>query len=306
MSTLTPEILAKLAAPFPDGTVQYKPGVFDNKERPTRALALAYVEARDVMDRLDEVAGGDWEFSWEPGPQDSSSVHGILTVCNVRREDVGECGEGDLGTIKSAVSDALKRCGVHFGVGRYLYSLKSEWLDLEPGTKHFKVKPQAPAAPWYASPTNIDQLYITAKEKLGLDRVAVHQAIPDWSRWATGAAAYGYLKSQAKPEDAAGSYRHYIRTKATSSEADLVMAPNGLRGLTVAVLNETLDNDHSRHLYTTWLLDKPGSSEWTTGECRELQRRPDKDVIESILTKALADPDTVKMVAEAEKAKATK
>ena len=53
----------------------------------------------------------------------------ILTRHGVTREDIGEATEGDLGTLKAASSDALKRCAVHFGVGRYLYDLPLAWAD---------------------------------------------------------------------------------------------------------------------------------------------------------------------------------
>ncbi|RTH01947.1 Rad52/22 double-strand break repair protein, partial [Thermus scotoductus] len=49
-----------------------------------------------------------------------------LTILGITKEDVGE---GD--SLKAAFSDALKRAAVKFGVSRYLYSLPSQWVDLD-------------------------------------------------------------------------------------------------------------------------------------------------------------------------------
>lgn len=116
----TEEVRQKLLQPFDDGVVQWREGKF------------AYVEARDVMSRLDEVVGpGNWHFHCElmhaePG---EAAVKGSLTVLGVTREDVGEhkrSGPNDrIEVYKAAVSDALKRCAVHFGIARYLYELET-------------------------------------------------------------------------------------------------------------------------------------------------------------------------------------
>jgi len=140
---LTAEILDGLAAFFEPKTISWKPQSVTKDK--TRALAVAYIDARDVMRRLDLVAAGDWEFRWEP---DGNNVHGMLTVCGVTREDVGEWSESaqDQGkTRKAAVSDALKRCAVQFGVGRYLYYLPARWVAYDEDHKRFAEEPQLPA-----------------------------------------------------------------------------------------------------------------------------------------------------------------
>ena len=119
------EMRAALAEPFPENRVSWKPAATRGNE----ALAVAYVDARDVAERLDDATDGNWEFRWEP---DGKDVHGILTVCGTTREDVGEQGDSAMGaTRKAAVSDALKRCAVQFGVGRYLYHLPATWVGYD-------------------------------------------------------------------------------------------------------------------------------------------------------------------------------
>ena len=55
---LTNDVMATLAKPFPADAIQWKPGA-TNKDK-TRGLALAYVDLRHYIDRLNEVAGPEW------------------------------------------------------------------------------------------------------------------------------------------------------------------------------------------------------------------------------------------------------
>lgn len=97
------------------------------------AMALVYIDARTCQDELDELFGKDgWEYSWGEVMGHEFAVHGTLR-CKmgdkwVIREDVGypqelkmSKGVNDSEALKDAVSDALKRCAVQFGVGRFLY-----------------------------------------------------------------------------------------------------------------------------------------------------------------------------------------
>ena len=97
---------------------------------------VAYVDARLVYDRLDQVCGERWwaRFGALPralvpriaqrrkGPP-PLYVRCRLTVFGVAREDVGEGADP-----KAAFSDAVKRAAVHFGVGRVLYAMRAPWL----------------------------------------------------------------------------------------------------------------------------------------------------------------------------------
>ena len=66
------------------------------------------------------------------------------------REDVGLAQEGGVDNLKAAASDALKRCAVQFGIGRYLYDLPQPWVDWD-DTKRLPVNGY-PALPSYALP----------------------------------------------------------------------------------------------------------------------------------------------------------
>lgn len=107
-----------LLAPFDPAEVEVKQG-------------FAYVEARTVQTRLDEVVGpGGWSFEWQPITVNEEHVvlKGTLTLLGVTKEDAGEAHINPRRSekeelVKAAVSDALKRAAVHHGVGRLLYSL---------------------------------------------------------------------------------------------------------------------------------------------------------------------------------------
>ncbi|HEY7154991.1 MAG TPA: Rad52/Rad22 family DNA repair protein [Gemmataceae bacterium] len=139
------ELTEALAAPFDPRAVRFKPAVVSGN----RALALAYVDARSIQDRLDEVLGvTGWQDEYECLPDGS-------VVCRLRlrlgdewitKMDVGgpseQPDEGD--RRKAAFSDALKRAAVKFGVGRYLYRLPSQWVDYDPKKRQFASTPTLP------------------------------------------------------------------------------------------------------------------------------------------------------------------
>jgi hypothetical protein len=128
------KLVVKLAQPFE--TMDFLPRAPGNGQ----ALGLPYIDARDVQTRLDVVCGGDWSFDFQVLSPDGKMVKGLLTVCGVTRCDAGEADqEGE--PLKSAVSDALKRCAVHFGIGRYLYHLPKVWAPFDAQKRRFTEKP---------------------------------------------------------------------------------------------------------------------------------------------------------------------
>jgi hypothetical protein len=138
-------LMAALAAAFDPSEVKFKPGAVSGN----RALALPYVDARVIQDRLDDALGIDgWQDTYNPLPDGS-------VVCELRcriggewiiKTDVGGPSEQPDGgdRLKAAFSDALKRAAVKFGIGRYLYRLPSQWVDFDPAKKRFVKTPQLP------------------------------------------------------------------------------------------------------------------------------------------------------------------
>jgi hypothetical protein len=140
------QIARALAAPFQLEEVRFKPAVVSG----SRALALAYVDARAIQDRLDDVLGVmGWQDSYK-------CLEDGSVVCRLRlrlgdewitKMDVGSPSEQPDGgdRLKAAFSDALKRAAVKFGIGRYLYRLPTQWVDYDPHKRQFARPPQLPA-----------------------------------------------------------------------------------------------------------------------------------------------------------------
>lgn len=132
---------AALAAPFPPDRVSWRVGSSNKKKvqretgnnsaKATKGMALAFINSRDVQERLDDVCGpGNW--------QDRYEFHGPRTICYLSIRIDGEwvtkadgAGDSDVEAAKGSISDALKRAAVKWGIGRYLYALPSPWVDLD-------------------------------------------------------------------------------------------------------------------------------------------------------------------------------
>lgn len=141
----TTGVLERLAAPFQADEVKWKPAVVQGE----RALALAYVDARVVQDRLDDVLGvTGWQDEYEFLADGSVVCRLKLRIGGewITKVDVGgqseQPDEGD--RRKAAVSDALKRAAVKFGVGRYLYRLPQQWANYDARKKQFTSRPALP------------------------------------------------------------------------------------------------------------------------------------------------------------------
>ena len=135
------EIVAALQEPFDPEIVQWKPGAI-SKDR-TRAMALAYVDSRCYMERLDRAAPG-WEDDYQVITlPDRVVVICRLTVAGVTRIGDGEAlltdheGKPDPNAVTSASAQAFKRACSKFGLGRYLYDLPRVWVDYDPDKRYF-------------------------------------------------------------------------------------------------------------------------------------------------------------------------
>lgn len=125
MSELT--IWQQLAAPLEPGSIKKRKQEYTrNGEK--KSFEVSYIDARTVIERLNAVVPGDWHFENEliSMPCDASNgkwvIKGRLTVNGCVHEDFGmNDNEDAFDPPKSAVSDALKRCAVHFGIGMELY-----------------------------------------------------------------------------------------------------------------------------------------------------------------------------------------
>lgn len=130
------ELFDELCRPFAAEEIDWRIG--STNQDKSKGMALAYMDARAVMDRLDGVCGpGGWQCNY--------TVHGPLAVCNigVLMPDgswiwkADGAGATDVEGEKGMLSDALKRAAVRWGVGRYLYEMKSPWVAIEARGKSY-------------------------------------------------------------------------------------------------------------------------------------------------------------------------
>lgn len=124
------DMFEALAAPFPPDAISWRVGSTTGDK--SKGMALAYIDARDVQDRLDEVCGpAGWE---RRHPHVSGTTTCELAIWIEGRGWVTKtdgAGDTDVEAQKGSLSDSFKRAAVNWGVGRYLYGLPSPWVALE-------------------------------------------------------------------------------------------------------------------------------------------------------------------------------
>lgn len=130
--------LPDLRAPFAPEIVKWRVDK-TNPDR-TRGIVFCYIDARDVMDRLDEVCGPEcWQSEFRGVNGRMICSIGIMCSDWVWKSD--GAGDTQFEPEKGGLSDAFKRAAVHWGIGRYLYDIPAPWVETEPtGLKGAKIK----------------------------------------------------------------------------------------------------------------------------------------------------------------------
>src|SRR4051794_26939135 len=143
--TAPDDVARRLAAYFDPSEVEWKA----QATKDNRALAVAFIDARCVMDRLDSAVGPtNWQDTYDVLPDGNVGCHLSLRIGGewVTKTDVGgESEQKDIGDKrKASFSDALKRAAVKWGCGRYLYSVPGVWVEYDPQRKQLKGTPRLP------------------------------------------------------------------------------------------------------------------------------------------------------------------
>lgn len=96
---------------------------------PTQCICVAYIDARQVADKLDEVLGpANWQNKYEANKNHLYCSIGINVQTDKALPPIWvwktDCGtESDMEAEKGEASDAFKRAAVKWGIGRFLYDL---------------------------------------------------------------------------------------------------------------------------------------------------------------------------------------
>lgn len=129
-------IYKALAAPFPATSIHWRVGATSQDK--SKGIALAYLDARDVMMRLDEVVGPE---KWQARYPFSGCCEIGIKVGDEWIWKANCAGKSQIEAEKGEASDSFKRAAVLWGVGRYLYDLPNAWLPLT--NKRFSDEVQA-------------------------------------------------------------------------------------------------------------------------------------------------------------------
>lgn len=142
--------MKQLQEPFPPEDIEWRVGSTNSDK--TKGIALAYVTNRAIMNRLDEIFG---PFGWKNEFREwkgTSQLCGISILWNeewITKWDGADDSQTE--AVKGGLSDAMKRAGYQWGIGRYLYKLENQWVPIEQAGRSYKLK-QEPRLPSWALP----------------------------------------------------------------------------------------------------------------------------------------------------------
>lgn len=244
------QILEALQEPFPSHEVEFKPGA-TNREK-TKALALAYVDSRPYIQRLNLVCP-DWQDDYQITLlPDRVVVLCRLTINGITRTGDGECllAAGEEGertepnAVTTASAQAFKRACVKFGLGAYLYALPQVWCDYD----HAKRK--------IVNPPKLPEWALSSSERLE----AIARAVERESQ------LEGRSEMSAEPEPVGEP----ANGATLSNPAEFVMPAGKYKGKTLAEIAKTKDGRD----YLRWFanMDGKGYQGKGAGEAQSMAR----------------------------------
>ena len=180
-----------LREPFAASDIEWRLQQAGEKNGRVWALAVPYITNRAIMTRLDEVCGaGNWRNEFTPVPG-----AGFLCGLSVRVHDEwvtkwDGAEHTDIEALKGALSGAMKRAAVQWGIGRYLYELDEFFAVVtEDGAHRGKTKDgksfrwNPPALPDWALPAKKAAKPTEIEHRIGTIRTLMdHRTITDDER----------------------------------------------------------------------------------------------------------------------------
>lgn len=178
------KLLLELKNPFTPTEIQWRVGSKSKDQK--KATALPYINAREIMKRLDDILGlENWqdEYFTEP-PRKVRMTQKAKWVNNQKQgedeyyyEEISGrvicklsirinkewitksdgAGGTQIGGDKGAITDAFKRAAVKFGIARYIGYIDTQWVPIDQWGK-FTSQPQLPQFALPMSPDHINSL----------------------------------------------------------------------------------------------------------------------------------------------------
>ena len=133
--------LELLAEPFEVHKIKWRV-TRKKKDDDTRGCVIPYVDARDVMQRLDDVLSPiNWQSEYAPGGDGRLTCSISIATGGgwIQKSDgaggreASKTGKGlsESEANKADYSEAFKRTAVCWKVGRYFYLVPEQWVDLD-------------------------------------------------------------------------------------------------------------------------------------------------------------------------------
>ena len=156
------KLLNNLRIPFPEKDIEWRIQQTGMARGLPWGVVLAYVTNRAIMDRLDEVVGPEnWTNDFTQSPNG-----GVLCTLGVRIEDgwvykTDGADNTEIERVKGGLSNAMKRAGVQWGIGRYLYKLPRTFAIFGETGNKVKIDTE-----WYRwNPPKLEEEFLPPKTK---------------------------------------------------------------------------------------------------------------------------------------------
>lgn len=145
------DVLRRLAEPLAPADIEWRMQSSGEKNGKVWARVLAYVTSRAIMDTLDRVVGPD---RWRNEKPEAGPAGGVLAGISIRLDDGtwvtkwDGAENTDVEAVKGGLSGAMKRAGVQWGIGRYLYNLEEGFARVHDGGAHYAKTKEGKAFKW--------------------------------------------------------------------------------------------------------------------------------------------------------------
>lgn len=128
-----------LSEPFPLEDIEWRVSRSGMGSKGIFCMVLAYVTARAIQKRLDDVCGPEnWQLT-EPKSLEVNGKNGFAVGISIRvgdewitKWDAAE--PTNIHPVKGGFSGAMKRAGAQWGIGRYLYHLDETFAEVREDT----------------------------------------------------------------------------------------------------------------------------------------------------------------------------
>lgn len=132
-------VMEKLQEPFPSSEIEWRVQRVVKTKNGYKAIVMPYITNRAIQNRLDEVFG---VFGWQ-NEFKRWGENGVICGISIKDEDGNwitkwdGADEGGVEAVKAGFSNSSKRAAVALGIGRYLYNLESQWVDIKNTGQNF-------------------------------------------------------------------------------------------------------------------------------------------------------------------------